>query len=44
METMLCDVVPSVRKNLNLGVAVMEMLPLLLEIIQPNLRPVCVQC
>lgn len=38
--TMLADVMPSIRSNLSHSVIVLELLPLLCDVIQPTLRPV----
>jgi len=40
VTTMVNDMMPSVRRNVTEGVAVMELLPLLVDVIQPTLRPV----
>jgi len=40
ITTLLTDVSASVRSNLSYGVIVMELLPLLVDVIQPTLRPV----
>ncbi|KAK2187311.1 hypothetical protein NP493_170g04032 [Ridgeia piscesae] len=43
VTTMVNDMMPSVRRNVTEGVAVMELLPLLVDVIQPTLRPVNTQ-
>jgi len=40
VATLLTDVSASVRSNLSHSVIVMELLPLLVDVIQPTLRPV----
>jgi len=40
IATLLTDVSASVRSNLGRSVIVMELLPLLIDVIQPTLRPV----
>jgi len=40
IATLLTDVSASVRSNLGRSVIVMELLPLLVDVIQPTLRPV----
>ena len=40
ITSLVSDVAPSVRKNLNVTVTVTEYLPPLMDIIQPTLRPV----
>jgi len=43
MTSLLTDVSASVRSNLSRSVVVMELLPLLVDVIQPTLRPVIPQ-
>ena len=40
--SMMSDMTPSVRKYIDPEITVMEVLPPLMEIIQPNMRPVSV--
>ena len=40
VTAMVHEMAPSVRRNVNESVAVMELLPLLVDVIQPTLRPV----
>ena len=40
VTSMMTDMSPGTRKFLNIPVAVMEVLPPLMDIIQPNFRPV----
>ena len=40
IATLLTDVSASVRSNLSCSVVVTELLPLLIDVIQPTLRPV----
>ena len=40
VTSLLSDMVPSVRKAASLEISVMELIPLLTDIIQPSLRPV----
>ena len=40
IATLLMDISASVRSNLSHSVVVMELLPLLVDVIQPTLRPV----
>ena len=43
VSTMMTEVVPSVRKHMNTLVTVTEIIPPLIEAIQPTLRPVSYQ-